>query len=383
MKITFYSNFFTHHQEPFCLEMVKKYGDDFKFVSTIRIPEERLNLGYKNIDDKYDFIIRAYENQVEYNRALKLAIDSDIVIMGSTSDEYIEERLKQDKITFRYCERIFFDGIRTWLKQDKRNMIIQKHLKYRKNKNLYMLCASAYGTNDFSKIGAYKGKTFKWGYFPETIKYNIDELILKKSQNSPIIIVWVGRFIPCKHPEYMIKLAQNLKQEGYTFKIKMLGTGKLFGAIQEAVKQYNLEENIELLGGTPSEKVRKYMEEANIFAFTSDKKEGWGAVLNEAMNSGTAIIANKYIGAVPFLIDDRRNGLIYTTFNEFYNRTKELIENEKLRETLSKNAYKTIEKEWNSKNATENLIRLFEGVLKNKIPNIEKGPASKAVKVKE
>ena len=46
---------------------------------------------------------------------LKLAIDSDIVIMGSTSDIYIKERLKQDKITFRYCERIFFNGIKTFL----------------------------------------------------------------------------------------------------------------------------------------------------------------------------------------------------------------------------------------------------------------------------
>ena len=26
MKITFYSNFLTHHQLPFCLEMYKKYG---------------------------------------------------------------------------------------------------------------------------------------------------------------------------------------------------------------------------------------------------------------------------------------------------------------------------------------------------------------------
>lgn len=383
MKITFYSNFFTHHQEPFCLEMVKRYGNDFKFVSTIKIPEERLNLGYKNLDNKYDFIVRAYENKKEYDRALKLAIDSDIVIMGSTSDEYIEERLKQDKITFRYCERIFFDGIRTWANTDKRNMIKQKHLKYRENKNLYMLCASAYGTNDFLKIGAYKNKTFKWGYFPETINHNTDKLMLKKSQNNPITIVWVGRFISCKHPEYMVKLAQSLKQEGYLFKIKMLGTGKLFQTIKEAIKQYNLEEEIELLGGVASDKVHYYMEEANIFAFTSDKKEGWGAVLNEAMNSMTAVIANKYIGAVPFLIEDGENGLMYKTFNEFYNKTKELINNKDLREKLSKNAYKTITEEWNSKKGTENLIKLFEGIVKGKIPNIEKGPASKAVKVKE
>lgn len=381
MKVTFYSNFFTHHQEPFCLEMVKKYGDDFKFVSTIKIPEERLNLGYKDMDYKYDFIVRAYENDKEYARALKLAIDSDIVIMGSTSDVYIEERLKQDKITFRYCERIFFNGIKTFFDKEKRKMIKEKHLKYRKNKNLYMLCASAYGTGDFLKLGAYKSKTYKWGYFPETKKYNIDELISKKENNEQINILWTGRFIECKHPEYMVKLAQSLVKEGYNFKIKMLGTGKLYEAISNTINQYNLSKYIELVGGVDSYKVRDYMEESNIFAFTSDKKEGWGAVLNEAMNSGCAVVANKYIGAVPFLIEDNKNGLIYTEFNEFYNKMKLLIDNPKLREEISKNAYRTIVDLWNSKTATDNLIQLFEGGLNGDIPEIKKGPGSKALKL--
>lgn len=382
MKITFYSNFFTHHQEPFCLEMVKKYGDDFKFVSTIKITEERLNLGYKDMDYKYDFIVRAYENEKEYDRALKLAIDSDIVIMGSTSDIYIKERLKQDKITFRYCERIFFNGIKTFLDKEKRKLIIEKHVKYKKNKNLYMLCASAYGAGDFAKLGAYKNKTFKWGYFPETRKYNIDELITNKENNKPINILWTGRFIECKHPEYMVKLAQKLVAEGYNFKIKMLGTGKLFNAISQAINAYNLNEHIELLGGVDSNKVRDYMEKANIFAFTSDKKEGWGAVLNEAMNSGCAVVANKYIGAVPFLVEDNKNGLIYTEFNEFYDKVKLLVDNAKLRKQIYKNAYNTIINLWNSETATNNLIKIFEGVLKNDIPEIQKGPASRAIKIK-
>ena len=41
MKIAFYTNFLTHHQLPFCLEMYKKYGNDFIFVSTEKINEER------------------------------------------------------------------------------------------------------------------------------------------------------------------------------------------------------------------------------------------------------------------------------------------------------------------------------------------------------
>ena len=147
MKVIFISNFLTHHQLPFCLEMVKRYGDDFKFISTVRIFEERLKLGYKDLDYDYDFVVRAYESEEEYNRVLKLALDSDIVMMGSTSDIYMQERLKQDKLIFRYRERIFQNGFKTLFDKVKMKNIYERHLKYRKNKNLYMLCASGYGAN--------------------------------------------------------------------------------------------------------------------------------------------------------------------------------------------------------------------------------------------
>ena len=112
MKISFYSNFFTHHQLPFCQEMYKKYGNDFKFVSTEKINSERLSLGYKDMDNDYPFVLKAYESKEKHEEAMKLALDSDVVIMGSTpTDEYAKERLKQDKLTFRYYARIFYKGI--------------------------------------------------------------------------------------------------------------------------------------------------------------------------------------------------------------------------------------------------------------------------------
>lgn len=107
MKVTFYSNFLTHHQLPFCLEMKKRLGDDFKFVSTTKIFQWRLDLGFKDLDKEYDFVVRAYENEAMRKKAMQLAVESDVVIIGSTTDELIDERLKQDKLTFRYRARVF------------------------------------------------------------------------------------------------------------------------------------------------------------------------------------------------------------------------------------------------------------------------------------
>lgn len=381
MKVTFYSNFLTHHQVPFCLEMQKRLGDDFKFVSTVKIFKWRLDLGFKDLDTEYDFVVRAYESEEELNRAKKLAMESDVVIIGSTTDECILERLKQDKLTFRYRSRIFLfvDGFfKTIFNKEKIKLLYTRHLKYRKSKNLHLLCANAYGPNDFSKFHLYKDKMYKWGYFLETNIYNIDELIAKKEKNEKIEIIWVARFIKWKHPEVVVKLAKRLKAQNYNFKIKMLGTGKLEEKTKEKIKKLGLEDVLEVVGQVPSEEVKNYMEKANIFIGTSDFNEGWGAVINESMNAGCALVANRRMGAVPYLIENNKNGIMYNSYNELEDSVKKLIEDKELRCKLGKNAYTYITEKWTGEIAAENIIKLFEAVIEGKKCDVKEGPASKA-----
>ncbi len=386
MKVAFYSNFLTHHQIPFCLEMQKRLGDDFKFISTVKIFQWRLDLGFKDLDKEYDFVVRAYESEEEAERARKIALESDVVIIGSTTDDLIVERLKQDKLVFRYRARVFIfvDGIiNTIFNKEKIKLFFDRHIKFRKNKNLYLLCANAYGPNDFNLLGLYKNKIYKWGYFLETNQYDIDKLLDKKAENEKTQLIWVARFIKWKHPEIVVKLAKNLKKQNYNFQIKMLGTGKLEEKIKNKIKKENLEDVIEVVGQVPSDKVHYYMEDANIFLGTSASQEGWGAVINESMNAGCTVIANQKMGSVPFLIKHNENGLMYNTYSQLEKNVKRAIEDKELQRKLGKNAYHFITEQWTAKMAAENLLKLFESILEKKECNIEDGPASKAIKYKK
>ena len=380
MKVTFYSNFLTHHQVPFCLEMQKRLGDDFKFVSTMKIFKWRLDLGFEDLNQKYDFIIRSYENEEMYNEAKKLALESDVVIIGSTTDELIEERLKQDKLTFRYRARVFIfpDGFfKTIFNKDKMKLFYNRHIRFRKNKNLHMLCANACGARDFNLLGLYKNKTYKWGYFLENNIYDIDNLINEKEKNEKIQIIWVARFIKWKHPEVVVKLAKRLKKQNYNFKIQMLGTGKLEEKIKKQIKNNKLEDVLEIVGQVPSDKVKSYMEKANIFIGTSDSFEGWGAVINESMNAGCAIVASKKMGSVPFLIGNNETGLMYENYKDLENKVKLLINDSDLRKKLSKNAYNYITTKWTEELAAENIIKMFNNVIKEEEVMVKEGPASR------
>jgi glycosyltransferase involved in cell wall biosynthesis len=145
------------------------------------------------------------------------------------------------------------------------------------NKKLFLLCASAYTATDFNLVGAYRQKAIKWGYFPEVKEHNISELFSKKKNDIPKLL-WAGRLIDWKHPEYAVLVAHMLKQQGYKFKLDIIGIGEMYPYIESMVEKYQLGEYVQLLGSKSPNEVREYMEAANIFLFTSDFNEGWGAV---------------------------------------------------------------------------------------------------------
>lgn len=386
MTITFFSNFLNDHQLPFCNEMVKRLGkDNFHFVAHERIDPERIAMGFADMNEQYSFVIKSYEDEIQKGKAQKLMLNSDVAIIGSYRDMPFDERMKRNKLTFRYNERLLKTGDWRWFDPRMQKSVWTQWTKYR-NKSLYELCASAYTARDLSLFGFPKEKCFKWGYFPVVKEYdNIEEVMQTKRQGDglkhrqDVSILWVARLIGWKHPEYPIKIAKLLKQEGYHFKLDMIGIGNMHDCIQKMIVQNQLQDCVHLLGGMPPTEVRKHMEAAEIFLFTSDKNEGWGAVLNESLNSGCAVVANKAIGSVPFLLSDGENGLIYdNNIEDAYQCVKRLMDDENLRYRLGKAGYDTMTREWCASKATSNLFELIDALQHGKDASIIKnGPCSK------
>lgn len=216
--------------------------------------------------------------------------------------------MKEGKLTFKYSERIYKEGFKRW-QQPLR--VIKNYARGWSKKNHYLLCASAYTYADFSKTFNFHNRAYKWGYFPAVKKYENFESIMANKQ--PASILWVARLIEWKHPDASIRVAERLRNDGYRFKLNLIGSGVMAQEIGQSIRDKGLTDCVEMLGAMKPEQVREHMEKAEIFLFTSDFNEGWGAVLNESMNSGCAVVASHAIGSVPFLIRDGVNGLIYKT----------------------------------------------------------------------
>lgn len=375
MKVVFVSNYFNHHQKPFCEELYQRLGTDFAFVSTSVMREERRKLGYAQ-DDSPEYVHLAYEGAKQRDKAISLINEADVVIAGSAPNDFLTERIRAGGLLMRYSERPYRKKV-SFAK--KIYHFFSLHQKDLWKKNIYMLCAGGYVALDYTSVGMYKSRTYKWGYFPAVKEYDIDELIARKKHNT---VLWCGRFIDLKHPDDAIRVAYKLKENGYDFCFNMIGMGVMEEELKQLVKEYGLEETVSFLGSMSPEQVRTYMEEAGIYIFTSDCKEGWGAVLNESMNSGCAVVASQAIGSVPYLIKNGENGMIYESGNVemLYEKVKFLLDHPETQSELGKAAYKTMVTEWNAKIAAERFLTLTDALLKGeKYPSLyETGPCSKA-----
>ena len=359
--------------------MMKHLENQFTFVETEPIEQERLDMGYEDMGEKYPFVLKSYKNDECYARALKIGFESDVVIIGSAPEIFIQERLRENKVTFRYTERILKQGLIRILDPRVSYGIWSQNTRYKK-KNMYLLCASAYAAYDMSLLKAYPDKKYKWGYFPEVKKHDIEQLMKKKRKDGKISILWAGRFLKWKHPEVAVKTAEGLKKAGYQFKLTLIGDGEAKSDLVSYVQQNQLQDVVEFKGFMSPEKVRNHMEEADIFLFTSDFNEGWGAVLNESMNSGCAVVASHAIGSVPFLVKHGINGMIYKDGDdkELLSLVMQLCDDDNLRESIGKQAYRTLAEEWNAKNAAVNFLKLAQSIFNGKKNEIPSGPCSVA-----
>lgn len=380
MKLTIVSNYINHHQIPMSNELYQKLGDDFAFIQTAPMEEDRIKMGWGSEVQNIPYLKLYYEAE-QY--CADLILKSDIVVFGGVEDEsYIKPRLHAGKIVIRASERLYREGQWKSISPRGRKKKYEDHTQYA-NAPVYLLCHGAYVASDFEIVHAYPNKKFVWGYFPAANTYDLDNLFFRKlhvdhTGKTQVRILWAGRFLKLKHPEYAIKAARYLKKQGVSFHLDMVGGGELEEMLQTMARRYQLEENVTFHGFQPPQSVRTYMEEADIFLFTSNYLEGWGAVLNEAMNSACAIVAGHGIGAVPFLLKHGENGLVYKTgrLKEFQEYVFRLSQDAGLRKRLGANAYNTIIKAWNPKEAADRLYRFSEGLLKGEVNAEENGPLS-------
>lgn len=375
MKVIFISNVLTPHQVHLCDELHENRDIVFKFIEGCDIDKSTLPVGWRFTEER-DYVVTHRQLMKNFSHYMSEINEADAVIYGSAPFELIKNRVSEDKLTFIYSERIY-KNIRQWLKYPFH--LFRFARRYWGKKNSYLLAASAFSTGDYNKLGCFINKSLKWGYFTAVPAINIKKNLEAPHRDvSRLKILYTSRFLFLKHPDIPIKVAEKLRALGIPFELNMFGDGPLYAEIQSLIVEKGLRDCVKLHGCVANSSIIKAMQDHDIFLFTSDKNEGWGAVSNEAMSNGCVLIASDAIGSAPFLIKEGVTGFMFRD-QDIHDLTAKvlLLANDKeLRKRIAENAYRQMTEIWSPESAASRLVHTISSIMNNASSDYDDGPCS-------
>lgn len=174
---------------------------------------------------------------------------------------------------------------------------------------------------------------------------------------KPKIILFVGRIDPIKGISFLIESIADLsnKYPGFknNFRVLLIGgdiKSDIFWLHPEVkkIKQLIIDKNIEccvkFLGSSPHSKLSDYYTASDVVVMPS-LYESFGLVVLEAMSCGCCVLVSR-VGGLKYLIDDFKNGRFFESGRkeDLKKVLWQLLNDQKLREKLGKEAFKASQK---------------------------------------
>ncbi len=389
MELVFYSIILNNHQANVADELWELTNHSYCFVELVKPNDYNKKGGEENYGNR-PYLLRAWESTENYQKAMTLAETAKCCIFsGLPALPFEKARMNKGLLSFDMSERWLKRGWKNIFSPTISRMILVYHLGGWKHKPIYKLCCSAFAADDHRKLFTFKNKCYKWGYFTRVIDFNADSL---NSKDSVTKLMWCSRYLKLKHPELPIMLARRLKQNGYNFLLDMYGEGELKNQAIELAKKLGVEDVVQFIGNKSNDDLMADMRQHEIFIFTSDRNEGWGAVANESMANGCVLVSSDGIGSTPYLIENGKSGFMFrspevssgfdnpdmASLDDLYNKMEWLLNHRKERNEIRNNALSLMRETYSPRAAAERLLSLIDNLSKGVDTEFIDGPCSKA-----
>ena len=391
MKIVIYSLILNNHQVNVADKLWLLTGHQFCFVELANLQAEHRKGDTHDYSD-CPYLLRAWESRTAYDKAMELARTAGCcVFSGVQALPFQKERMKLGLLSFDMSERWLKRGFLNLFSPAILKMFLAYHMGGWGRKPIYKLCCSAFAAGDQRKLFTYRGRCYKWGYYTQVEKNEV-EASTDVSTSNITPLMWCSRYLRLKHPELPILMAHRLRNEGYNFVLDMYGSGEYEDKARMLVKELGIGDIVRFVGTKPNGELLSDMRKHELFIFTSDKNEGWGAVANESMSNGCVLVASDGIGSSPYLIEDGQTGMLFCSpntsssfghpdvkaLNALCKKVAYLLDHPQQRQAMRKRSLALMQEIWSPKVAAERLLVLMDRLQKGQDTMFENGPCSKA-----
>ena len=188
---------------------------------------------------------------------------------------------------------------------------------------------------------------------------------LKKYYNfkpKDFILISVGTIAPEKDLDYLIKRMPDIIKKHSNIKLLFIGDGPEIEKLKDLAISKKVENNVLFTGKVTWEDMPYYYALGNVLV-SSSTYETQGLTVVEAMASSVIPVCIED-PAFKTMINDKINGLIFKTKEEYIEDILKLYEDKNLRKELEKNA-KLRAEDFNAENYAKKLLEVYDKAIKN------------------
>ncbi len=186
---------------------------------------------------------------------------------------------------------------------------------------------------------------------------------------DPPIVLAVGRLVEKKGFLGLVRTCHLLREEGVSFRCRIVGKGPDELAIRRLVRSLGLQGVVELPGTLPREEVVQEYSRARVVVApcvvgSDGNRDGLPTVLIEAMALGVPVISTDVTG-IPELVEDGRTGLIVPQHDPtaLANAIHRVLNNPATAATLGEAGRRRVEAQFHLRENVAHLRDLFEEVV--------------------
>ena len=122
------------------------------------------------------------------------------------------------------------------------------------------------------------------------------------------VIVWVGRMVPVKGLDILLKSCALLRDRGVEYHLYLVGEGPLRGELTAQAKAHDLVTHITFVGPRVHDELPNWYRAADLTVLPS-RSEGLPNVLRESLACGTPFVASN-VGGISEIVDPDRGLLV-------------------------------------------------------------------------
>lgn len=374
MKIAFCTNIWNHHQGPVAIELARLLGEDFRLLLhqplDHKYSKERIALGWELTPPDVGWIVGPPKSEAEanYGEYRRIAIGADVLLLDGMPP-YLDYRIlawrhRQGKINLMMVERFFKQGI-PWYWTFWPRKIVLRWIVCRRFRaaGIHFLTMSHWCKDDLAYYWVSQRNIWRWGYLTA-----VSADCPKKKINERIRIGWCGRMIDWKQVDLIVRAFAGLPIDVQKrCLLKLAGDGDQKSRLVQLANECGISERVEFLHSMPHSEAIRFLGDLDIFVFPSNRKEGWGATLLEAMDQGCAVIASEAAGATLEVVEDGRCGLTFRDRNveDLMKKLEWLILHGEERRKLGSVAWEKVQK-WSPAEGAYRLVNLTRGLFEKR-----------------